>query len=514
MSAPWKSTLGGLLAALLFLAVWLPLHPAAPPLETADLYEHLSVARHLVQGEGFRTDLAYPLSFAFPFARELPQPLIHRGPAFALLLTAPYTLAGGDPAATVAAVRWLQVGILAVLAALGSVALFRRGQVADVLPWLLLLGGNPLLPFAVDWGFEELLAGLLAFGIWLRVREEQAPGWFDGLLGGLLVMLRPELIWLPLLWWFWFAVEKKRLIGLAGKTAPALPWRRLFLAVGLFLLLQAPWAVRNLRLTGNPVFSLQAQAELVKDTRTWPGYSVYKQLEPQPVDKVLAGDPVPVLRKTARGLKFYLRETSKLLPVPYLVVGMLLVFGLVRGRVTDNPCPFRRDSRPLGILATDHPLGPLGAAMVSLLLLALEYSFFDHSLRHLLPLVPVLAWECAPLLGSLGLGALTRSKQPPRGEGQSWLGRPPITLLVAALLTTGLLAASHRQTPGWELARHQARRQAESLPARTAAFSALSADRLFVDSSAVPWYADRPAVWTPDDPEVSHRIRGLLADHR
>lgn len=70
----------GLLAVVFFLAVWLPLHPAQPPQPTADVYTHLTVARHLTRGDGFQTDIAYPLSFAFEFARELPQPLIHRQP--------------------------------------------------------------------------------------------------------------------------------------------------------------------------------------------------------------------------------------------------------------------------------------------------------------------------------------------------------------------------------------------------------------------------------------------------
>ena len=69
VSPGWKvSILGGLTAALIFLAIWTPLHSvrSQPPL--SDLFTHLSVSRHLCQGEGFLTDMAYPLSFAFPFS--------------------------------------------------------------------------------------------------------------------------------------------------------------------------------------------------------------------------------------------------------------------------------------------------------------------------------------------------------------------------------------------------------------------------------------------------------------
>lgn len=68
----------GLAVALLACAIWPLLHPARPLLPTDDLYTHLSVARHLARGDGFLCDIAYPLSFAWPFARALPQPLVHR----------------------------------------------------------------------------------------------------------------------------------------------------------------------------------------------------------------------------------------------------------------------------------------------------------------------------------------------------------------------------------------------------------------------------------------------------
>ena len=99
---------GGILAALLFLAIWIPTHPARPHLPTSDLYTHLSVARHLARGEGFLTDVTYPLSYAFPFARELPQPLLHRQPGFAVLLTFPYLAGSSYPGRALDKVRWMQ----------------------------------------------------------------------------------------------------------------------------------------------------------------------------------------------------------------------------------------------------------------------------------------------------------------------------------------------------------------------------------------------------------------------
>ena len=90
----------GLSAAVVFLAIWLPFHPARPVQPTADVFTHLTVARHVVRGEGFRSDIAYPLSFAFDFARVLPQPLVHRQPGFSALLTLPVLVTDADPEAS------------------------------------------------------------------------------------------------------------------------------------------------------------------------------------------------------------------------------------------------------------------------------------------------------------------------------------------------------------------------------------------------------------------------------
>ena len=78
----------------------------------------------------------------------------------------------------------------------------------------------------------------------------------------------------------------------------------------------------------------QAEAELVKDTRTWPGYSVYRQLEPQPVATVLTGDLEPVARKFARGLQFYGRELGAFLHLPQLVAGILVLLWVLLDSLT------------------------------------------------------------------------------------------------------------------------------------------------------------------------------------
>lgn len=494
----WRPSIGGgLLAALIFLAIWVALHPAEPLLPSADLYTHLTVARHLVQGEGFQTDITYPLTFAFPFAQQLPQPLIHRGPVFSVMMTLPYLISGQDPVATIGAVRVFQISILGLMAATGAIALLRRGQISSVGAWLVFLGLNPLLKYAVNWGFEELVASWVLLLLWLRNRSGRPPRLVDGLLLGVLCLMRLDLFWVPILWWLWFGRE-------------AMGWKKLVrpltVAVVVALVVQTPWMIRNQKLTGHPFFSLQGQAELVKDTTTWPQYSIYQQLSPQPIHQALAQDPTPIVRKVARGLKFYATNLPKLLPWPWLVLSGLLILLLVRGKITKRPCLFRPDAEePMSILPTENTLGPLAATALTTTLLAGQYAFFDHSLRHLLVVVPVLVFEFAPTTGDLAHQFISR-------HIPAWQNRVPwVGHTLATILITGILIwATWTPAEGWKNARGQARQMAPHLNEKIERFQNADPEQIFVSNAALPWFANRPGVWDPQNEDTRRVIRTIL----
>jgi|GEM_PF-1599716 len=507
-----RPVLAGLLIAVIAGGLWLSQPPTPPPLPTSDLYTHLSVARHLLRGDGFVTDIAYPLSFAHDFAQALPQPLIHRPPGFALLLTGPVFLADGDPDRALRLVGALQVGFLGLMIWLGSAAYLRRGNYLSLLLWPLLLGSNLLFRVAVGWGFIEVAAGLILLILWVRVRDRLGDaGPVDGLLLGGLALLRPDLMWVPVLWWMWARGTVRRIDGLnapgAGSPAESGPApllsRRLALALLTALVTVTPWLIRNAVLTGNPVFSLQAEAELVKETRTFPGYTVYQQLEPQPVSRV---EFRPVARKFARGLKFHVRELGAFLQLPQLAVGLLVLVWVLAGRLLRRgPPPGRASS-----------LEPISLAMGTMLLLVLQYSLFDHSLRHLLVLLPLLTWELAPVFSDNLWQVLTVSLGRPTPAVTGALGGlvNRWVLLGALLLLLTLTRFPLLPPTGWSGALDQAEAFAAQVPARAAALTADPGTVPFVEWPAAVWSADRPAVWDPGREDVRQEIRQRLGHGR
>lgn len=474
------AAIAGLGVALALGLAWPRLHPARALLPTDDLYTHLSVARHLSRGDGFLCDVAYPLSFAWPYARSLPQPLVHRPPAWPVALVVPYALAGPDPARVVEAVGTLQLALLAAVAGLGTAAWVRRGRPGAAAAWVVALAACPLLPYAVDWGHTELPAAALLLVCWLRHRDgTRQPGPLDGVATAALALLRPELAWLPLAWWAWLdRPDRDRARG-SG-------WRGLLVAVGVAVLLVAPWLARNARVAGDPFFSVQSAAELAKDTRAWPGYDVYRQLEPQPPLRALREYPEAVARKTARGLRFYAREFPALLP--WAVPSLLLV-----GAAAGLRAPARRAR------------GPAATAVASTVALAVLYAPFDHSLRHLVAIVPVLAWEAAPWLGEWPWTLLP-------SRLARWR-RAPAAVVVAALLVALPLAALTRREPtGWADSAQAATATQEATLAEAARLRALPAGQpAFTGSAAAIWLSGRPAVWSPLDPQVAGRIAAWLA---
>ena len=448
------------LTALLAVAAWVLLH--TPPAHDAgsDLYGQLGVARHLLRGDGFVNDAVYPLSLAFPFAAHVPQPLVHRPPGPSLLLTLPVALSGGDPGRAERLSGWLSVLLLGGIVWFGVHGVLTAGRGDTVLPWLALLLANPLLEMTVGWSHTEIPTALLLIWLWTRLRSGTAPtplsAPLDGALAAGVALLRPELAWLPWLWILW----------LGGR-------RRALLPSGLvWVVLMAPWWIRNFALTGDPVFTLQAYAEHLKGTTAWPGYAIYASLSPESFRHTLLHTPGLILDKTLDGLRYYLLRLDGWLPTA-LWIGGAIAAGL-RIRASRD----RRD-----------PLLVLG---VSLALATLLYAPLSHTLRYMAALMPVL---------SLELWRVTAERLETRGLGR--IARVGILGGMLLLCLTVLPAAM----PGWDHAREEAAASAARLPAALDRLAAEPEGPIFTDSAALLWYGNRAGVWIPEDSQVVEEIR-------
>jgi hypothetical protein len=476
---------------LVFLAAWLLWQSPPAHLPTSDLFTHLCVARHLADGDGFLNDIVYPLSLAFPFAAHVPQPLIHRGPLYAMLLVGTIWTGGHDPGAALAGVWWLHVGLLGWIVVLALRHLLRLGLAEAILAWLLLFGSSRLLAMSIGWGQIEIVAAALLTLLWLRWRQRReairngrrgvfdAPepirlgtAALDGALAAALTLLRPDLFWIPMLWWS----AGRRSAGRRATAVAAIVW----------LALLTPWIARNTALTGQPFFSLQAYGEQLKQTADWPEYTIYRSLSPEPFLTTLQERPGLVLRKTAAGLRFYLTHLGHWLPWPVLAVWVALIF--------KHRGPFRRRGQ-----GRRRRFTGLETLLLTLGLLMVQYAPLSHTLRHLVILLPVVSLEICLA------AAVWLSERRPRWRAS---GRA-VLLGVAAL---GCIWALPARLPDWQKAAEAASRAAAPIAKAASELELQPAGPIFTDTAALCWWSGRPGVWSPLDGEVEARIRRLVPE--
>ncbi len=333
--------LAAFVVAFLFVLIWSKEHPAIEQTAGADIFENLSVASHLLSGDGFVNSITYPISYSFEFAQKLPQPMLHRTPGFPLLLTVPVALSDNPTSA----VRIMQLLTLGMIVCCGSWFLIRKHKAALV-PWLILLFFSPLIDIAVSYGQSEIVCAFILFVIWI-FRDKSVL--LLAILTGLLGLIRLELSLLPLLW---IVIQKNR------------PATKLLLAAfGIWIAIQLPWWIRNFMVTGDPWFALQSYAEHLKMTSLYPDYSIYTKLEPQTLWQSMQSHPEILWEKFTSGIIFQLRRLDTWIPFPLWIA----FFAIGKRKAVQ-----------------------LGA---SLLLMIVGYAVFSHTVRYMLVLLPIISIE-------------------------------------------------------------------------------------------------------------------------
>ena len=476
MTARWP-----LLAGLLgFLAIWLILFPTEPWQASGDIYDHLSATRNLLNGDGLSSDVAYPLTTAWEWGRELPQPMLHRPPGFSLLLVAPYLAAGGDTDLIPRAVRILQIGLLLSTLALGMHGLSRRGAGQAGPAWLLLLLLNPLLALAVNWGWVEVACGGILLALWLRVRPgasestrtirttETRAAILAGLLTGALTLLRVDLVWVPVFWWLaltvWTAPDRRRIAVRTG-------W-----ACAAWLLVTLPWWWYVTWTAGSPWFNPLSYALQLNLDETWWEYPRLRSLTPEPALANLQANFIPALVKVRHGIRFFLETLGDWLPWPVWGGVLLLILDSWRRR--------HRECWP--------KIRPWFVLTLTLGGLILFYALLSQEVRHLLVLLPVLAWE-AVLMGE---SAVRRTNLPQTRQ----------TLILTGVIGLAVIFAPP-QPKGELTSLEEARDQAPLVTFLAAEVQTWAPGPVFTDNAAVCWLAGRRGVWQPYNEMVEREIR-------
>jgi 4-amino-4-deoxy-L-arabinose transferase-like glycosyltransferase len=224
------------LLPLLALGIWLVAHRDLPwALWGGDEMEYADVARRLARGDGFTTSLIYPAELSYGAERD--HPSLVRAPLWPLVLAATFSLTGPHDWAIHATLLILYLATVALGTALGRAL---AGPAAGALAGIATATSPHALVLSLLGGTETLYA-LLVLAMLLLLARGQRPVWV-GLVCGLAYLTRYNgIVLLPfaILWLLVDPVRRRRIPEcLVG-----------------FVLVALPWWIRNVIVTGNPLFT-------------------------------------------------------------------------------------------------------------------------------------------------------------------------------------------------------------------------------------------------------------------
>ena len=452
----------GFLIALAALFVYLVYHGAH-----VGAMDYAQIARHLARGEGFTTSFIRPLSLA-QVQNLSHHPDLSYPPLHPLWMSLFFRLGGANHkmAAWSCGVAYL---LSLPLIYLLAVWLFDRrvGLLA-----LGLYGINYLsLQHAVS-GLEVSLATLLVTVLLLLLfaylRDETASpvlAALCGLAAALLCLVK--YVYLVLLLPVLLVVLLRR--G-EKRYAEALLCLAIF-AVGL-----VPWALRNARVTGNPLFSLRA-AEIAGHTRTYKGQSLYRRYQSPPPAAI------PFLLKHPKEAWVKMRPTTLSLydAVPNLGGPFVAAFFIAAVFMR-----FRNEE--LRVLRSMH--------YGWIVLVALALCLLSADARLLVPLSPLVVIVGAGCFLTL-LDRLTESVQGPKQKRR-----------LVTLCTVGLLAVCWYPVAAMTMTAEPRDTEAgENVRGLCATLAARKTSPVLTDQPWVlAWYGDIDAVWLPQTENDLHAL--------
>lgn len=465
-----RSALTGALigVGLVFLYV---LFQATQVYELTDMraLDQAQLARNLSRGEGYTTKLVRPLSLA-----RVPQlghhPDLVNAPLHPFLMSLAFRLLGPSSRVaswtsglpfllTIPLVLWLgwhtfsrRIGVLAAVATATNLGLLTMGCNGTEVALLSML--LTLLALILVYHFE---------------REKQRP--VLTLAAGAVTALLYLTNYLYLL----------ALLPVVIIMALNVPPRRRFAAVVTFmaayLVVCAPWMIRNFVVTRNPFYSASAH-EMIMGTRTHPGNTLYRTFNAAPLGFVAFAfeNPRQIYEKihdAAMPLHPTLLTVAGVIMTPFFLVAILI---------------------PLGHVGLDRVRLLLYALML-LLTAALTVVMPDRTL--LVPVVPTVTLVAAVLFYQLLDLRVRAFSEKQKGR---IIGVAVTVLLVLHMTPVILQLAPGRANDAAQPAR--VKRACQELNSITNLMTGQAVqvqnDAVYTDIPwAVAWYSDRPAIWLP-----------------
>ena len=335
LASPWL--LGVTLFSMLYWVFDLAVLGAGIPHPLDDIWEDAIVARQLLEGHGFRTQMIFPPLWALRDPQTLTLPVMIHGPLLPLILALPLRLFGP---AMLDHVAW----IAAAFATLTLIPLFKIAsrffgeRVAAAAAMMFTL--SPLALAAVNHYLTVLVGALALVTVLDLLARERPRAWLAGLVAGLGYLARPEML-----------LAAPVLAYLAASARRRAAWTFL---LG-FAVSASWWWWERWRASGLPFFNLSAYL-LMCFSPAHPGDALVRDfLAPPGRFAALLAEALPGLwRKWAHLAP---RALAHALTTPSEATGWLAVLGAVTVLA-------RREWRRLGLSLALLALIPVGMMTV------------------------------------------------------------------------------------------------------------------------------------------------------
>lgn len=442
-----------LILLLLGLAVWgLYYSSHFNGLYAPDAMEYASVARNLYIGRGYTNSSIWPVELLSD--KTLSFPAIRRLPLHPLVMTTFFHFFGiSDMAAALSSSLFfiLTIPVIFLLAR----ELFDTSVAVISTVWYIFDPG--LLGFSISGLSEPLFTFLLAIALYLMVLSQSPVRLFlMGIVWGLAGLTRPNalFLFLPVVAYVYLFAKGRR----GSQLIPLL---------GAFIIIMAPYWVRNYLTFGSPFFNTQIYS-LLFNPQIYPGHSLVMTVNPPPsIYGFLATHPLVFLHK------WFVNSVLIITRLPRISHPYIFAFVLVSMVIT----LFNR-----GENAKRRRFSLFLCVLILIQIFLMVISTVEDVIRYLIPFLPVMIIFAAGLLASCLKDMRSRNY---------FLGTIILAFLVIILQVPSL---DHLH----ELTRKQPEKRrftsvVELIRNNTAAGDIVASDM----DAYIGWYGDRRAIWLP-----------------